>query len=203
MKKLIFTNLPLQTVKPFVYICAENSSIGYDKEVSYCINAVLARTLTKDDKAKVVLLKTLDLNGNCHTNEANLKKELDGINQNIGADIEYKVIENPYKETSDMHKKMLLRMADEIENGVEITADITFGPKPLPIILFNILSFAERFCGASIKYIVYGKVDFDRGIAKNPEFFDVTPLYYLNSLNNKLECKDMAQAKEVLKKLIK
>jgi hypothetical protein len=57
--------------------------------------------------------------------------------------------------------------------------------------VFSVLNFAEKFFKAEIKNIVYGKVDFDRnGIPFNPELFDMTALFYLNSIANTIECKD-------------
>ena len=94
-------------------------------------------------------------------------------------------------------------MVDELTDGAAIYADITYGTKSMPIIVFSVLNFAEKFFNADIKNIVYGKVDFDTNNNPiNPELFDMTPLFYLNSLANTFACNDSDQAKKLLASIL-
>ncbi|GHU06463.1 hypothetical protein FACS1894147_13190 [Spirochaetia bacterium] len=94
-------------------------------------------------------------------------------------------------------------MVDELTDGAAVYADITYGTKSMPIIVFGVLNFAEKFFNADIQNIVYGKVDFDKDNNPiNPELFDMTPLFYLNSLANTMECKDSDQAKKMLASIL-
>jgi len=208
MKKIIFSNLPMKKqLNSFHYGVDGNSTIEFDGSVIFPINSVLARVLRKNDDVKVVLLKKNDVEGNSDINAGEYMKELNGINRNIGAKIEYKIIDTPFEETKDTHEFLLKAIVNELENQAEIYSDITYGPKPLPIVLFSALNFAEKFFKCDIKNIVYGKVDFvsnAQGITepKNPVLFDVTPLYYLNSVTNSLECKTSEEALAMLNTLL-
>lgn len=208
MIKIVFSNLPMKRqLHKLKYKADGNSTIEYDGELIFPINSVLAKTLSKGDKVKVVLLKKLDIEGNSDINAGEFMKELNGINRSIGAEIEYRIIDTPFEETRDTHEKLLRSMISELENKAVIYSDITYGPKPLPIVLFSVLNFAEKFYGCNIKSIVYGKVDFveienGKTEPQNPVLFDVTPLYYLNSITNTMECNSSEEALQLLDTLL-
>ena len=150
--KIVFTTLPMKKqLNQFCYTVDGNSSIAYDKEVIFPINSVLARTLKKDEKVKVVLLKKQDIEGNSDINAGEFMRELNQINRTIGASVEYKMIDLPFIETKDTHEYALRKMIDELAENAEIYCDITFGPKPLPIVVFSVLNFAEKFFNCKIE----------------------------------------------------
>jgi hypothetical protein len=187
----------------FRYKVSGNSTIEFDGEVIFPINGVLAKTLNKDDSVHVVLLKKDDINNNSDRNAGEFRDELNIINKDIGAAIDYKVLSTPHDESRAIQEKLLKEMVDELTDGAAVYADITYGTKSMPIIVFSVLNFAEKFFNAEIKNIVYGKVDFDKNNNPiNPELFDMTPLFYLNSLANTMECKDSGQAKKLLASIL-
>jgi hypothetical protein len=180
------------------YKVSGNSAIEYGGAVIFPINGVLARTLKKDDDVKVVLLKKDDKEGFGGKSAGIYMGELDRINASIGAGLEYKILSAPHDESREFQEKLLKEMVGELTDGAAVYADITYGTKSLPIIVFSVLNFAEKFFKADIKNIVYGKVDFDNGTPVNPELFDMTALFYLNSIANTMECKDGETAKKLL-----
>lgn len=208
MKRIVFSNLPMKRdLHKFTYKVDGNSTIEYDGEVIFPVNSVLAKTMKKGESFKVVLLKKLDVECNSDINVGKFMKELDSINREIGANIEYVIIDTPFEETKDTHEKLLRDMIGKLEDNVEIISDVTYGPKPLPIIVFNVLSFAEKFFNAKIRNIVYGKVDFlkdssGKVVPQNPVLYDLTPLYYLNSLTGTMECKSSEDAVKALNALL-
>ena len=208
MKKIVFTNLPMKKkLKAFKYFVDGNTDIDSDGEVIFPINAVLAKSMTKNDVITVVLIKKLDLEGNGDVNAGAFMKELNTINRNVGADINYRIIDTPFEEGRDTHEKLLREMIEEVKEKSLIYADITYGPKSLPIIVFSVLNFAEKFFNCEIRNIVYGKVDFitkENGESEpsNPILCDMTPLYYLNSVTNSMECKTGQDAKRILDNLL-
>ncbi len=210
MKKIVFSNLPMKKeLNGFRYKVDGNDTIEYKGEVIFPVNSVLARTMKKGDKIKVVLLSKDDIEGNSAINAGIFQKELNNINRGIGADIEYITIATPFEETRDIHETLLRDMIGKLENGAEIIGDVTYGPKPLPIIMFAVMNFAEKFFSAKIKNIVYGKVDFvddGSGTGKtkpvNPVLYDLTPLYYLNSVTNAMEYKSSDDAVKALDVLL-
>ena len=208
MKKIVFVDIPMKKkLDKHNYAAECGSNVVYDREVIFPINAVLAKTINKNEDIKVVLLKKLDAEGNSDMNSGEYMKELNSINRTIGAHISYEIIDTPFEETREIHEALLRQMIGQIESDAAVYADITYGPKPLPIILFCVLNFAEKFFNCDIKNIVYGKVDFitmadGNTRTENPVLFDVTPLYYLNSVINAIECKSSEEALKMLDTLL-
>lgn len=208
--KIVFSDLPMKKeLNSFRYVVDGNATIEYDGEVIFPVNSVLAKSMKKGEKVKVILLSKVDIEGNSAINAGKFQKELNEINRTIGADIEYVTIATPFEEKRDVHETLLRDMISKLENGAEIIGDVTYGPKPLPIIMFAVMNFAEKFFNAKIKNIVYGKVDFvddGSGTGKtkpiNPVLYDLTPLYYLNNVTNSIEYKSSEDAVKALDTLL-
>ena len=200
MKKIIFCDIPMKkNMNAMVYAGTGNTNCNYSKEVMFPINAILAESLKKNDDVRVILLRTLDKADNSGKNSGLFMQELDAINSEIGAKISYETLDSEFKETKDIHEKRLQNMLDKIEEHTEIYADITYGPKPLPMILMCVLSFAEKFLNCDVKSVVYGKVDFDDNNKPcNPELYDVTSLYYLNNLTSSMVADNGKDARQSL-----
>lgn len=200
MKKNIFCDIPMKKqIDAMGYAGTGNVNSNYNKPVIYPINAILAETLKKNDEVKVILLRTLDKAGNCKKNSEFFIKELDAINLEIGAKISYENLDSEFIETKDNHEIGLKTMLDKIDENSQIYADITFGPKPLPMILMCVLSFAEKFLNCDVKSVIYGKVNFDdNNKVTSPELYDVTSLYYLNNLTNSMIAADGKEARQNL-----
>ena len=182
-----------------VYAGSGNTNILYSEPVVFPVNAILAENLKKNDKVKIILLRTLDKDGNSNKNTSLFMKELDSINSKVGAKLTYETVDSEFKETKDNHEARLKAILDKVEENSQIYADITFGPKPLPMILMCVLSFAEKFLNCDVKSVVYGKVNFDENNkAIFPELYDVTSLYYLNNLTNSMVAADGKEARKNL-----
>ncbi len=199
--KIVFSTIPMQEVNPAFYKSEENKAIEYEGEVRFPINGLLAKTLKKDDEVKVVRIIT---DGTTSDENAKLQKEeLDKINEKIGAKITYTEVRETFKETSDIVQSRFRQIVGTFEDDCEIYADMTYGPKTLTPVIFYALGFAEKFFDADIKNIVYGKAVFDKekkAIPGASEIFDVTALYYLNSLTNIMSAPDGKTALERLDK---
>ena len=201
MKKIVFATIPMQKIEAQHYVCSENKAIEYEGNTRFPINAVLAKTLRKGDDVKVVRIVT---EGKFTDDNVEFqKKELDEINSRIGANIKYVEVRAQYKETSDVVEDRFRQIARTFENDCTILADMTYGPKTLTPVLFFALNFAEKFFAADISHIVYGRIIFDEDKTANKdtaELYDVTPLYYLNSLTSVMSAPDGKTALERLDK---
>ena len=193
--KIIFSDIPMKKeLHAFRYNTDAGNETVYEEEVIFPVSAYLAKTLKKGEKVRVVLLGKEDPEGNSLVNAEVFRKECDSINQKIGADIEYITLMTPFVETREIHEGLLRDMIGQLVPDAELIGDITYGPKSLPIILFCLFNFAEKYFHAQIKSIVYGKVNFvddGSGTGKtkpiNPVLYDLTSLYYLNSLTNVMD----------------
>lgn len=200
MKKIVFATIPMQEIKEgIVYKSVENKAIEYENPVLFTVDSLLAKTLRSGDKVKVVRIVT---DGKFSDDNLRLQKnELDKINSEIGADISYVEVREAFSESNQVLHSRFRQLVNSLENGCEIYADMTFGPKTLTPILFYVLGFAEKFFDADIKNIVYGKVDFDKSkhpIPDTAEIFDVTSLFYLNSMASVMKAPDGDAALKML-----
>jgi hypothetical protein len=205
--KTVFCSLPISTeLTALTYPVDDNPAIEYAGKVAFPINAVLAKTMVIDEDVKIILLATKDKENKYKTYKDEFKKELNKINEQIGARIIYdESIEMPYELTRKVFNETLYNIISKLESGMEILTDITYGAKPLPVLLFYALNFAEKFFDADIRYIIYGKVDFlpdpknqGRKRAANPMLYDITSLYYLNSLTEIMNCDKAETALKML-----
>lgn len=189
--KIIFTTIPMkESIEALHYPVAGNKGIEYEQAVSFPVNAVLAKTMQKKEAVKIVRL--MNDSGASRQNAEQLRSELEGINTSIGAEISFHDIIESFTEDKETHELRFRKLLDFFEDGAEIIADITYGQKTLPLVLFCALHFAEKFFNANIKYILYGKVEFEHGKIKagTQVLYDLTPLYYLNSLTAAMEAPD-------------
>ena len=208
--KIVFCDIPMKKeLDRHAYKVNGNKTIEYDGEVFVPVNSVLAKTMKQGERVKVVILSKNDVEGNSKVNVEKFQEELNGINAGIGAQIEYVTLASDFTETRSVHENLFRQMVAELEEDAEIIADITYGPKPLPIIIFSVMNFAEKYFDADIKNIIYGKVDFvddGSGTGKtktsNPEIYDLTPLYYLNGITNAMEYRDSEEAVKALDTLL-
>ena len=185
-----------------VYESEDMSIPVSDTPVKYPVNAFFEKTLKSDDEVKAVLLVKKDELGNYKKNVSECIEELMTVASVSGAKIEYKIIDTDFSESQSIHDKLLLDIVEEFEEGACITADITYGPKDLPIVLFTALNFGEKFFNCEIDNIVYGQASFVDGKAVNTKICDMIPLYYLNSVTNTVNCSSPERAKEMLKSLL-
>lgn len=193
MKKIVFVTLMMaDDMYKRHYPVDGNTFIEYSGELYYAINAVLARTMKKDDEVKVVLLETKAGESAGRKNAQLFINELNEINHNndIGAKITYDVISSRFLTSKKGLNDIYLKLIKNFESDVELSADITFGPKSLPLLIFAAMQFGEKFFDCSIGNVIYLKTEFKNGkLDESSQIIcDYTPLYLLNSFTNTIEC---------------
>ena len=203
MKTVIITvpMKPLNEVEPIQYPMDGNKSIEYDKPVRCPINGILAKTLEKDEKVKVIYILTTGENSECELVKRAYIEELENINKEIGAVLSYDTIEIDFEPTKKTYNTLIINLAEKISENAEIYVDTTFGFKAIPLSLFCALRFVEEFREAIVQYIVYGKVEFDKETRKpkNPMLYDITSLYYLFKLMGTMGASNADDALKTLK----
>lgn len=189
MKKIVFVTLMMADDMHKRHFPVEgNSFIEYSGEVYYAVNAVLARTMKANDDIKIILLHTKAGDKAGSKNAELFKSELDELNT-VGAKIEYVEIASDYIVSKNQFKTLYKMLIKNLENVAELSADITFGPKSLPLMIFSALQFGEKFFDCSIGNVVYQKIDIVNGkpVEGSQLLCDYTPLYLLNSFTNTIE----------------
>ncbi|MCQ2103417.1 MAG: TM1812 family CRISPR-associated protein [Fibrobacter sp.] len=200
--KIVFVNIPMKKASdPKQYPVDGNSEIEYEGNVRFPINAVLAKSLKKGESVKIVKFITKDSKNNYLENSRFFNEELDLLNQGIGANIQYNEIIEEYSEDLRTHENRFRKLINELEDGADILVDITYGQKTLPVLLFSALSFAEKFYNANIQNIIYGKINYDSDnniIDGSQKIYDITSLYYLNTLTASMEAPNGETAKKMI-----
>ena len=96
----------------------------------------------------------------------------------------------------------MAKIIDAIDVDTHIIADITYGSKDMPIVLFSAMGFAEKFLRCEIDNIIYGQANFENGKVVNTKICDMIPLYYINSVTDTIHCDEPEKAKQMLKTLL-
>jgi len=196
----VFTTISVDPNIKSIHYKAYDSDryLEYEGEVKNPVNAVLAKVLKKDDKVKIILLA--DDSKDVEKYIQDYKDELAEINKSIHAQIVYgdPVIE-VFQENKLVQEKRFRKCIDQIEEGTQIICDITYGQKPMPILQLCVLSFAEKYFNADIKYVTYGS-KFESGHVENPHIYNVTDLYYLHELTAAMDAPDGKTAITMLDK---
>ncbi len=212
MKKTVLTCMLLQEMKDAAYSALQpeiHLDSNYKEPVYYPINALMANQLESDDQLTVIALKFNDgMNPNnqliFQKNWSLFQSELDGINKEIGATIQYQLVETDFKETKDIFTARFLDIFKVLQKESTIYTDITFGPKTATLLLMNLLNFAENFYEADIDSIIYEKASMihnpqlGRSEAKDGKVMDVSSLYYLTSFTNAIKAESPEEALQVL-----
>ena len=203
MKKILLCNIPMkQNAEKTVYVSNDLSIPSSDKAVVYPINAFLENKLNINDEWKILLLVKKDQYGHYQKNAEIFMGEFKIANANANAKFELKIIETDFSEEQAVHEELMGRIVDELDDNSHIVADITYGPKDLPVVLFSALNFAEKFLGCTIDNLIYGQANFVDGKPINTKMCDMVPLYYLNSITNTIHCEDSDKARKMLKSLL-
>ena len=191
-----------EKVDTVVYKSFDKSLPVSDEAVKYPINSFLSQTLSNKDEINVVLITKDD--GYCFSekNKQNFINELNNVNEKIGAKIRYKTIDTEFKQEKSVHEYLMANIVEEIDVNSHIMADITYGSKDLPVVLFSALNFAEKFLKCEIDHLIYGQANFENGKVVNTQICDMLPLYYLNSVTDTIRCDDPSKAKNMLKSLL-
>jgi len=189
MKKIIFATLPLKGgLEKRHYPVDGNALIESKEPIYFAVNPAVAASLKEDDEIKVILLET---KGGENAGMENAKKFIDELNSlnTVGAKISKEILPTAFDPSKTNFKFMFKTLIKELEEGVEIYADVTYGPKPLSFLLLTVIQFAEKFFDCQVGNIVYSKVEFAGGKIKDGSemIYDITPLYLLNSFTNTIE----------------
>jgi len=203
MKKTILINIPMTAnIQRTVYGSNDRSLPALQEPLYYPVSALLAKTMQPGDQIKAVMITKHSAYSRSEEFADIFVQELNKINENIGADITYELLESEFAEDKYVHDKLMYELVDHIETGSTIIADVTFGPKDLPIVIFTALNFAEKFLRCDIEHIIYGQGVFKDGEIVNTMICDFSPLYALKSLTDTIKCDDPEKARQILKTIV-
>ena len=126
MRKFVICNVPMKSnVDRVVYESDDLSLPVSERAVRYPVSAFLEKTLSSGDELKVLMLVKKDEYSHYEKNSQFFIDELNEINKNIGAEIEFKVIDTEFEQSQAVHEQLMLKIVEEFEK--EYNALVYFG----------------------------------------------------------------------------
>lgn len=162
----------------------KNPILSCTAPTHYPIIPLIRNTAQKGEEIKVIAVKP-----EYETTEyclSVLKEELEALKAEIGFEYgEIQIINTPVSEMVNNHLDLFGELVKTAADDDNIYVDITFGTKPIPMILLMYMNYSYRFCkNISIENVIYGSFDHSE---KKSNIYDVSALFYMNSTINNME----------------
>lgn len=185
MRKVFISTVSLQPVKAYKY----RSDVYPDSSpTAFPITISLENNCNKGDKILIITLVT-------HSKEKNIAEDnyvafcqqVNDMTKELSAEVEFKEIPIPTRIEKNTHQQLYKNIISALQDDDEIYADITYGFKYNPIVIFTALNHAyQTKNGVDVQEICYGNLYTGEPVRQepDPELFDVTSLFYMNSISN-------------------
>ena len=98
----------------------------------------------------------------------------------------------------------LMQIIDEIPEDSLVYADITYGTKPMSVIILYAMNFIEKLKDAEVAGIYYGELPRDKGVSKweKAKLYDLTAFKYLSDVIEQLNGLAISDPRTALKNII-
>lgn len=163
------------------YKALDNGLLDYDGETHFPVVPLISGYAERGEEVQVITV-TYGEPSNCARNLETLMEELEGLSAREGMAISLESVDVPFDDSVGalIHTYQLL--VDRMDDGDELHACITFGSKPMPLMLTMALQYAYRVRrDVSIECVVYGQMDRSQSPAV-ARIYDVTALTKLDEL---------------------
>ena len=181
MKKffLVTSQLSKDKLTQQSYEPADNPDLAYGSVHFPAIPLVNAH-IKRGDDIKVITV-TYDT-PNCHRNLELLNNELAQVCSDNGVTYELESIEVPFDDSIKAILNVYQQLISRVEDGDDLFADITYGSKPMPIVLTMALQYAYRTKeNVSIGCVTYGQISHHKE-TQDAKIYDVTALVQLDEI---------------------
>ena len=189
--KKYFTVIPLQLrgeLAKVKYNSVDNPVLEYG-ETRFPIIPVIANTAECNDVIKVgVVLICQDgkEREEIKQNYQFFKDELEGL-KTSGKVKDYEIIEIKTEddEKIETQVQLLKDMMAEIGDDENLYSCVTYGTKPTPVVMMLALNYGYKIKhNTTVENVVYGR--YDHAKPENSALYDITALFYANSIINRL-----------------
>ena len=200
MKKffMVTPQQPKGMLKAQRYVANDNPQLEFVGKTRFPVIPLLNGYAKQGDHIQVITT-TYGAPSNCAGNLEMLRDELNTLGKNAGVDIELVSVDVPFSDSVEalIHTYQLL--IDRINDGDSLYACITFGSKPMPIMLTMALQYGYRIRNdVSIECIVYGQMDWSSNepVAR---IYDVTALAKIDEMVRVLADMNVSNPEATLK----
>lgn len=171
MKKYIFA-LPTEKAERCLY-----RSGGAELETSFPILLPISQTAQRDELINITLLIS-ENSPVASGNFLRLMTELRALAAEVGFRYDLTEIRIAGEETPEKQKRVFEALIETLGDGESIYADITFGHKAVPLIIFTALSFCYKLCrDTEVNSVFYA----DRS-GETAVLHDISTLFYMESV---------------------
>ena len=179
------------------------SALEHDFLTSFPILIPMANSVERGEEIKLTVVNTNDPNGYGKVNYSKLMEQLEELKSRLGFTCKITDLEAAFEESQKKEMKLLEDIVRTFEPDDIITADLTYGNKPSPMVLLSALSYADNFCeNTFVNMLVYGGVAHGANNVNTSYISDVTSLFYMNSLINRMSLVKPEDPLGMLKKMI-
>lgn len=188
------------------------SDLDHDFMTSFPILIPMSNQIESGEEVKLTIVNTKDPFKYGEKNYNTFMQQLSELQGRVGFSYRITNLEAPFEESLNKQMKLLEDIVLTFEPEDIITADVSYGNKPSPMVLLTALSYADNFLeNTFVKMLVYGGVAFDKdengaaegkGRKKISFINDVTSLFYMNSLVNRMSLTKPEDPLGTMKKMI-
>lgn len=202
MKKII-CSLPLQLPRKAIYSSENAAKYSYPFKTAFPVIPLIHSAAREGDTVCVCILEWLS-NGELSAMQQNnlllLKEEIDSLAVHAGFNVNYTEIKLADEQTKKEHLHLFQSLIQQFENGDSLYADITYGTKPTPIIIFSALNYAfktKKDC--NIAEILYARYHYDTDTAF---LYDISSVFYLSNIIDRLSENGSADSEKIVNFLL-
>ena len=180
MKKFITTSpfQPKGRLEKGFYQAADNQKLHYEKPTRFPIIPVIHGYAETGEQIEVLVI--LSDYENAKYNLTLLEEELNALCTEKNISYTLKTLEIPYDNTLDTQLALFQKLIDCTADNDTLYACITYGAKPMPMVITMGLNYAHRVHqNVSIDCIVYGAKDFN---TNTMQIYDITSLLYMDEI---------------------
>lgn len=200
MKKYI-TTIPLQPTAnlfPSFYDSMGNIALSADIETLFPIIVPIYNELIEGESIKVIEIIT-----DYPTVEINrmiFEKQLFEITEERRVNVEIIRINTDYDESIESHVKLFSDIIESVNDGDVVSADITYGTKPTPLVLNSAMTYFYNCCdNITIDKVIYGRYDFGK---KKAYIHDVSALLFIGFTANEIGHSGLSDPLSVMKAML-
>lgn len=176
---MVTSQLPEHMLMEYTYDPVDNSDLEYG--ATHFPAIPMLNAYVEDGDEIQIITVTYDI-PECHRNLVVLEEEIKRVCVVKNATYSIDSIEVPFDDSIEAILNVYQELIARVGDGDDLYADITYGSKPMPIVLTMALQYAYRTKdNVSIECVVYGQISHYKE-TKDARIYDVTALVQLDEI---------------------
>lgn len=177
------------TLEAIEYESEVNPKLNYEEEIKFPITAAIHGYAKKGDKVKVIAIRNVKDKDLMYNYEHFFLKEMKAIREEKEiAEEDFEIVCVDVDSFVGMENDIVIfeKLVQLVEKREELHICITYGPKPMPILLFSVANYLMKVKEADLVCILYGDVSRQKGQTVGAKIQEMTYLFYRYRMLDKL-----------------